>query len=217
MLSTQSHAGSPLRRPDAATEACERLGQHEASLVSWYRELPSDLPAQLVEWATQHPATFDQIVRLPDYDFSGAARGLAEPARSWLTRDVAALAARLSRLSGAPRVRVSVGAVRTDQCRKFHVDFVRYRLLTTYVGPGTEWVPEEAVRREALDHPPDCPCDANKEIVRDPSAIRHAVPGEVLVMKGGRHPDRRGAVHRSPPIEGTGRVRVVLAVSTIDN
>jgi hypothetical protein len=95
------------------------------------------------------------------------------------------------------------------------MDYVRYRLITTYVGPGTEWVPEEAVRREALDHPTDCPCDANKEIVRDPSAIRHAVPGEVIVMKGALHPGRRGAIHRSPAIEGTGRVRVLLIASTV--
>jgi len=42
------------------------------------------------------------------------------------------------------------------------------------------------------------------------------VPGEVIVMKGALHPNHRGAVHRSPPIEGTGRVRVVLIASTVD-
>ena len=130
--------------------------------------------------------------------------------------DVAVLISRLAHLADARRLRVSLGAVRTDQCRKFHVDYVRYRLVTTYVGPGTEWVPDSAVRREALDHPPDCPCDANKEIVKDASAIRHAVPGEVVVMKGALHPNSLGAVHRSPPIEGTGRVRVVLIASTVD-
>jgi hypothetical protein len=169
-----------------------------------------------VEWAKRFPAEFDESVSMPNYDLSAATRGLAEPARTWLTMDIAILLARLAHLADARRLRVSFGAVRTDQCRKFHVDYVRYRLVTTYVGPGTEWVPDEAVRREALDHPPDCPCDANKEIVREASAIRHAVPGEVIVMKGARHPNHRGAVHRSPPIEGTGRVRVVLIASTVD-
>lgn len=188
----------------------------DVNLVSWHRELPSGLDAQLVEWAQRFPAEFDEIVRMPNYDLSAATRGLAEPARAWLTTDIAMLIARLAHLSDARRLQVSFGAVRSDQCRKFHVDYVRYRLVTTYVGPGTEWVPDYAVRRAALDHPPDCPCDANKEIVRDSSAIRHAVPGEVILMKGARHPDRRGAVHRSPPIEGTGRVRVVLIASTVD-
>ena len=216
MLSTQTRNLSTLRRADAEVEASERLAQGEVNLVSWHRELPVGLDAQLVEWAKRFPAQFDEIVAMPNYDLSAATRGLAEPARTWLTMDVAVLIARLAHLADARRLRVSLGAVRTDQCRKFHVDYVRYRLVTTYVGPGTEWVPDEAVRREALDHPPDCPCDANKEIVRDASAIRHAVPGEVIVMKGARHPNHRGAVHRSPPIEGTGRVRVVLIASTVD-
>ncbi|MFM7295682.1 MAG: DUF1826 domain-containing protein [Planctomycetota bacterium] len=217
MLSTQTRNLSTLRRADAEVEASERLAQGEVNLVSWHRELPVGLDAQLVEWARRFPAQFDEIVAMPNYDLSAATHGLAEPARTWLTVELAVLIARLAHLADARRLRVSLGAVRTDQCRKFHVDYVRYRLVTTYVGPGTEWVPDAAVRREALDHPPDCPCDANKEIVKDASAIRHAVPGEVVVMKGALHPNHRGAVHRSPPIEGTGRVRVVLIASTVDS
>jgi hypothetical protein len=215
MLSTQTRNLSTLRRADAEVEASERLAQGEVNLVSWHRELPVGLDARRVEWAKRLPAQFDEIVAMPSYDLSAATRGLAEPARTWLTMDVAVLIARLAHLADARRLRVSLGAVRTDQCRKFHVDYVRYRLVTTYVGPGTEWVPDAAVRRESLDHPPDCPCDANKEIVRDLSEIRHAVPGEVVVMKGALRPNHRGAVHRSPPIEGTGRVRVVLIASTV--
>ncbi|NJM90868.1 MAG: DUF1826 domain-containing protein [Myxococcales bacterium] len=200
---------------DAAMDATDRLAHGEVNLVSWYRELPCGLDAQLLEWAERSPAQFDEVVDMPTYDLSAATRGLAEPARLWLTADVAVLVARLAHLSDARRLRVSLGVVRNDQCRKFHVDYVRYRLVTTYVGPGTEWVADEAVRRGELDHPLRGSYDANREIVRDASAIRHAVPGEVILMKGALHPSRRGAVHRSPPIEGTGQVRVVLTVSTV--
>lgn len=215
LLDPPSRAAT-LRRAAAEVEVGQRLARHEVNLVAWHRELPTGLAAQLVEWAQRFPARFDQLVDVPNDDLSAATLGLVEPARAWLTMDVARLVARLAHVADARRVHVSFGAVRTDQCRKFHVDYVRYRLVTTYVGPGTEWVPDDAVRREALDHPPDCPCDANKEIVRDASAIRHAIPGEVILMKGAVHPDHRGAVHRSPPIEGTGQVRVVLIASTVD-
>jgi Protein of unknown function (DUF1826) len=217
MLTTQTQTvGAAPWRMSSDVEVLEQLHRDEVSLVSWHRALPSGLDQQLVEWTRRFSAQFDEVVSMPNYDLSAATRGLAEPAGAWLTMDVAILLARLAHLANARRLRISFGAARTDQCRKFHVDYVRYRLVTTYVGPGTEWVPDDAVRREALDHPPDCPCDANKEIVREESAVRHAVPGEVLVMKGARHPNRRGAVHRSPPIEGTGRVRVVLIASTVD-
>ena len=193
-----------------------QLQQHDVNLVSWRRELPANLDELLVEWAVRFPARFDQIVSMPSYDLSAAVHGLAEPARTWLTTDIAVLLAQLAHLANAPRLRVSFGAVRTNQCPKFHVDYVRYRLMTTYTGPGTEWVPDDAVRREALNHPVECPRDANEEIVRDASAVRHGAVGEVLVMKGARHETGRGAVHRSPPIEGTGQVRVALIASTVD-
>jgi hypothetical protein len=216
MLSTQASNLPTLRRASAEVEASERLARDDVNLVSWYRELPPGLDRQVEEWARRYPAQFDELVYLAKYDLSSATRGLAEPARKWLTMDIALLLARLSHISGAGCLRVSFGAIRTDQCRKFHTDVMRYRLITTYVGPGTEWVPDDAVCREALDHPPDCPCDANKEIVRNASAIRHALPGEVLLMKGDLHPNHRGAVHRSPSLEGSGRIRVVLIANTVD-
>ena len=139
--------------------------------------------------------------------------GLPVAARAWVHDDLTDLLERLGSLAAAPRLRVWFGPVRGDQCRKFHVDYVRYRLVTTYVGPGTEWVPPGAVARAALEHPPDCPCDANRAIVPDGAAVQHAAIGDVLVMKGALHPDGRGVVHRSPPIAGTGVTRVVLIAS----
>ena len=168
MLSTHGRGASdvPWRR-SANVRELDQLCRDEVNLVSWHRELPSGLDEQLVEWAGRFPAQFDDVVSMPRYELSAALCGLAEPARVWLNADIAILLARLAHLAEARRLRVSFGAVRRDQCRKFHVDYVRYRLVTTYAGPGTEWVPDDAV-------------------------------------------------HRSPPIEGTGLVRVVLVASTVD-
>ncbi len=216
MLSAQLASTSKRSRAAAELAAREQLACDEVDLVTWHRELPPGLEPQLASWVQHHPATFDRVVTLQSHDLTEATSGLAEPARAWLTADLAELLARLADLAQTRRLRVSFGAVRTDQCRKFHVDHVRYRLVTTYLGPGTEWVPEHAVDRAALAHPASCPCDANKSIVRDEAAVRHAIAGDVLLMKGARHPSQRGAVHRSPPIEGTRQVRVVLVASTVD-
>jgi hypothetical protein len=192
----------------------EQLQHDDVSLVSWHRDLPPDLDEHLVAWVRRCPAQYDEIVAMPSYELSGAMRGLAEPVRGWLTADIAVLVARLAQIANARRLRVTFGAVRTDQCRKFHADYMRYRLITTYVGPGTQWVPDHAINRDALAHPAEGRC--NEDIVRDATAIRNAVAGEVLLMKGSLHPSQHGAVHRSPPIEGTGRIRVVLVASTVD-
>jgi hypothetical protein len=84
------------------------------------------------------------------------------------------------------------------------------------LGPGTEWLPSEAVRWENLMHPPECPCEANERIARSPTEIRRASAGDVLLMKGAPDGVTGGVVHRSPPIEGTGQARVVLRLTTLD-
>lgn len=219
--SHQNEATLPLESEGAASEraaldAFEPLHRGEIDLVSWRRTLPSGLDEHLDAWLSSEPARFDQIISSSDDDLSITTRGVAEPARAWLTRDVVRLVACFARFVDARKLRVAFGPVRTDQCRKFHVDFVSYRLVTTYVGPGTEWVPDDAVRREALEDPPACPHEANRAILRDASAVRRAEPGEVIVMKGALRSSLGGAVHRSPPIERVGRPRVVLIVTTVD-
>ncbi len=70
--------------------------------------------------------------------------------------------------------------------------------------------------RAAMEHPPDCPFDANREIVRDAAAVRRPATGDVLGMRGSLAPGGRGAVHRSPPIEAEGIARIVLVVTTVE-
>lgn len=218
MLSNNACNLSATPQIDRSIEAIGRLQRSDVNLVSWHRELPAGLDVQLEAWVRRDHARFDQAVAAqhPGDDLAKATSGLSGSIRDWLIADIADLLARLAALADARRMRVSFGAIRSDQCRKFHVDWVRYRLITTYLGPGTEWVPDPAVDRTALEHPADCPCDANKNIIRDATAVMCAAPGEVLLMKGVRHPDSPGTVHRSPPLGETGQVRVVLVASPID-
>lgn len=186
-------------------------------LAGWERQIPVEIAALLDARRVgerdffeghadaAHPALFDEVLAELD-----------PVARAWLANDVVGLVTRFAAVARSARVRIGLGAVHGDQCRKFHADMHRYRLITTYVGPGTEWVPEEAVDRAAMAHPPDCPCDANRKIVRDPSAVRRAAAGDVLVMRGSLAPGGLGAVHRSPPIEAEGIVRIVLVVTTVE-
>lgn len=203
--------------PRVVRESGEPFADLGDNLTSWYREIPVGLAAHLVPWAKCFPAEFSEVVSLQKYDLSAATRGLTEAEQRWLMEDFATLLSRFSEIADTDRIRVSFGAVRTDQCRKFHVDYVRYRLITTYVGPGTEWLPDEAVCREVLKAPPECPKDANQKIVRDAAAIRYAKSGEILVMKGALHLNSNGVVHRSPPIEGSGQIRIVLSMSTVND
>jgi hypothetical protein len=198
-----------------------RITDPTVNLVLWPRALPAEV-CDLLESvsgrlrrlrAFDGPVSRDGTGRLPWLDALPPG-----PARDWLEADVRRQIRRLCRLGGTSRPRVFLGPVLDDQCRKFHVDHVRLRLVTTYLGPGTEWVPETAVDRLALVDSPTCPHEANARIVRDLGAVRRAAAGDVVLLKGARHGsvDGRPAVHRSPPIEGLGTPRVVLIATASD-
>lgn len=133
--------------------------------------------------------------------------GLEAQASALFCRDVHRLATAFSAALDRTSLSVRLDVISTDKCRRFHADYKHVRLLCTYVGPGTEWVEERDLDREALrlrDAPDGSTFErTNARIVPDPLAIHRANPGDVLLLKGESYPGNRGrgAVHRSPPIE----------------
>ncbi|WP_333835220.1 DUF1826 domain-containing protein [Rubrimonas sp.] len=117
--------------------------------------------------------------------------------RDLLAGDVAALALLFARAARAPMIRLRLDVVRTDSCRKFHVDNVRLRLLCTYRGPGADY--GVAPRGET------------------PDRIDRAPRGAAALFRGRRWPgETTGLVHRSPPIEGTGETRLLLVIDPFE-
>lgn len=83
-----------------------------------------------------------------------------------------------------------------------------FRLFTTYIGPGTEWLPEEAVNRKALG-------TTNEKIVMDKSKIQRIQTGHLAILKGelpNHNESVKGIVHRSPEIKNSGGKRIILRI-----
>lgn len=106
--------------------------------------------------------------------------------------DVKWLVSAYTCLLGARRVGLRLRVLQGAMCPRFHVDNVPLRLLTTYVGPGSEWLEEGVVERVGL-HLAAAPVDN----------IRSLKPGEVAVLKGEKWLGNEGAglIHRSPASE----------------
>jgi hypothetical protein len=217
-LQSSFHTGSQ-------SGALQAILDSRANVAIWERAIPVAASRQIAAWGSRAATPFDSILDSENYDLGGVALGLERDVRAWLLVDLALLIGYLLGLSGVSRFRLFFGAIRNDQCRKFHVDYLRLRLVTTYAGPGTEWLPDEAVNRSALadtsdplrgDAPlGDRSDEANQRIVNDALKIRKALTGDVVLLKGahfgaGSHD---AAVHRSPPIEGAQITRVALVVT----
>ena len=120
--------------------------------------------------------------------------------------DLEQLAERFFGIVGGGEPRFRVFTTGSDDCRRFHVDRKRWRLLCTYRGPGTEWLQDDQVDREALA----C-CAPNEAILKFGQCSRFE-PIWVGLFKGDPDNVGRGLVHRSPAIAAAGRTRVVFCL-----
>ena len=85
-------------------------------------------------------------------------------------------------------------------CPRFHVDRVPVRMICTYEGPGTEWLPERAINREKLGSGACGHTDETSGLILDSAAIQSIPSYAIALLKGElwEGNEGRGAVHRSP-------------------
>lgn len=165
----------------------------------WQRALPESVHAWL-DALPDHALPQGRFVLQPDHVldclevvFERLGSPLT-PARTWFCEDVQRLATRVEALSGAPLIRLRLEPVFDNACAKFHIDNVTTRLICTYRGPGTQI----AVDETAME------------------TIKTVPTGAPILLKGKQWPQAKPPQlkHRSPPIEGTGLVRLMVVLET---
>jgi hypothetical protein len=193
---------------DVEPEVFAHVGKDAVELVLWQRTLPADL----IRWLNELPTSALPAARLElragevvqALHMACDARGTPQgPMRDALLADIAGLAGRFSQITGSARVGLRLEVVADNACSRFHRDCVPLRLLTTYRGPGTDWVKPEFSDR-ALARPDDYP-----------GPVKRLATHEVALFKGCGFPGRMhdsGIVHRSPPILGSGITRLLLCL-----
>ena len=174
----------------AGRDALAAIHQPGINLAIWQRAVPGDVAAEI--------ARLD-LCCLPEVRLVAPAEALAAPLAAamaaWgapaLLNDVLALAGDFAAIMATPAISVRLEAIAGDACRRWHADYVTARLITTYLGPGTDWLPDGAGEGDA----------------------RRLPTGAVAMFKGhGWAPDAP-IIHRSPPIAGTGQHRLVLVLN----
>jgi hypothetical protein len=124
------------------------------------------------------------------------------PAPAWIVADVATQARRFSTVSGSMQLALKLEIIRDNACRKLHHDYVAHRLVCTYRGPGTQWLrrAHEAAMGDEREFVPD------KWLEPVPRFASALFAGRLL-------PGANPVLHRSPPIAGTGQLRLVLTIN----
>ena len=102
-------------------------------------------------------------------------------------------------------------------CPRFHFDRIPCRLVTTFHGVATEWVPHQLVDRSQLGAGNQGKSDEQSGLFQSIDDIRQLNQGDVALLKGEFWQDNEGAglVHRSP-VQGQGSVNERRLILTLD-
>jgi hypothetical protein len=163
----------------------EALFDPHVHLVVWERT--AELAAAC---ATHWPATTGRMmrtIRVDRLDPANVAATLSLPATAPVTADLLMLCDLFATLTGTDTLGIRVDITDRASCPRMHADHVTLRMMTTYRGPGTEWLQD--------------------------GETEQASAGDVLLAKGDLWPGLRSGpcVHRSPePRHGETRVLVTL-------
>ena len=124
------------------------------------------------------------------------ARGV--PGQDALAADLLVLAEVLRDLTGAEAIGVRLSRLDRPACPRLHYDRVGLRLVTTYLGPGTEYVPDRW-SRDGSGASENLGERAALDLRREPRCT--SATGDALLLKGTLWPGNAhsGAVRRSPP------------------
>lgn len=187
-LSVSPHVLNAIRGEDCNLAVWERPAQ--PALATLLESEPED--------ARFAAPLSDLETRLPE---ELAACGYSDtPARAALIDDILTLAKQYAGVMELDAVSVRLAVVTTDSCRKFHADYVKARLITTYVGTGTQWVDAADAARVARG--------------AEPLSFQTMSAGDVGLFKGKMWTESP-AIHRSPPIEGTDETRLILVLDPV--
>ncbi len=136
--------------------------------------------------------------------------------RQALLDDMASLVTLYADLLDCPHIGLRLEVTRQAMCLKFHIDRTGIRLLCTYLGPGTQWLQEEAVNRAAMTQQYASLEAFHHALLRPNAVIQQAPTFAVVLLKGSAWQENQqaGIVHRSPP-NPSDSLRVLLALDAL--
>ena len=137
----------------------------------------------------------------------------ADDASVELRHDVLELVDMFCCLFDLERTGLRLATLNRAMCPRFHVDHVPCRLLKTYKGIGTQWIPHDVVDRTKLGVDHHNQPDEMSGLFQSETDIENLQSGQVALLKGERWEDNEGAglVHRSPGLD-KGERRFLLSL-----
>ncbi len=207
---------SPSRQLFAGNQptALADIYRDEANITIWERNLRSEIVDSAAFIVSTMPKLQTSAIVSPnnvgDYlnDLFGAVNEV-----SALKDDIVQLVDMFCCLFDLKRAGLRLTVLDRAMCPRFHVDRIPCRLVTTYQGIATEWLPHNAVDRSKLGSGNQGKSDERSGLIQCVDDIRPLKMGDVALLKGElwQGNEGGGVVHRSPQVS-QGHTRLLLTL-----
>jgi len=188
--------------------------QDEVNIAIWQRELTHALSDAANVLLNARPNLKIAVSLSPQSvrDTLSETLGTGDAAQA-LATDIAELAEMFSCLFDINHVGLRLTSLGHAMCPRFHVDNVPCRLVTTYIGSATEWLPHDRVERSRLGPLSEGVADELTGLYSSRADIQQLQAGHVALLKGEgwEGNENAGLVHRSPQLTADGR-RLLLTL-----
>ncbi|MGB2106152.1 MAG: DUF1826 domain-containing protein [Porticoccaceae bacterium] len=193
--------------------------QQETHIVIWQRSLSTSLSQSAETILYTKPSLEISMVLSPRDAFETLQKALGPSQESEvLSRDIAQLVDMFCSLFEQKRAVIRLSALDRTMCPRFHVDWVPCRLITTYQGVATEWLPHNVADRSKLGTGNMGKPDELSGLFDSSSDIQQLNCGDIALLKGEIWENNMGAglIHRSPQLSGGNR-RLLLTIDFIND
>lgn len=188
--------------------------QEDVNLAVWQSTLPENLSLCINDLIRQKPAFKAIMTVSPDSVYQHLCESFnGIEASEVLCQHITLLVDMFCTLFDLKYAGLRLKLLDRPMCPRFHVDRVPCRLVTTFNGAATQWLPHSAVNRNKLGAGSNGEPDESSGIIERPEIVQQLLAGDVALLKGELWHNNEGAglVHRSPALS-QGEHRLLLTL-----
>ena len=186
-INTESNADTKSRKaatsdhPSVFTD----FFQEDTNIAIWRRELSADVKTCTRSLLAGNDNFRISLVTTSDNVITHLNESSSELKNSQaLCEDIAELTDMFCLLFGVKQVGLRLTALDRAMCPRFHTDNVRCRLICTYQGMATEWLPHHLVNRGKLGRGNNGLADEKSGLFQNINDIQQLQAGHVALLKG---------------------------------
>lgn len=175
--------------------------QENINIAIWERDRADTLKYSVKEFLELNPTFQKEMFLTPSEALSRLNESFNNKMPE-VSEDIAELVDMFCYLFELKQAGVRLKVLDKAMCPKFHVDKVPCRLVTTYQGVATEWLPHEVVDQTKLGWACNGLPDSESGLYQKESDIQQLHCGDVALLKGTlwEGNENAGLVHRSPEL-----------------